>query len=125
MRPLTIAVLGGGNGSYAAAADMSQAGHRVRLWSRNAEPFTPAPATQSIRLRDYRGVREAALERVTFDIGEAARRADLILAPAPAFVRVDIARRRAPHLRDGQVIFMIVSRRRRSSATTCATVASA
>jgi len=29
--PLDVAVLGGSNGGYAAAADLSLAGHRVRL----------------------------------------------------------------------------------------------
>ena len=32
---MNVAVLGGGNGAYAAAADLSLAGHRVRLWRRN------------------------------------------------------------------------------------------
>lgn len=55
MRPLTIAVLGGGNGSYAAAAN-------IRLWRRDAKQFTPALTTQNNCLRDYRDVREAALD---------------------------------------------------------------
>ncbi len=35
---LKIAVLGGGNGSFAAAADFTLQGHDVRLWRRDAEP---------------------------------------------------------------------------------------
>ena len=34
---MRIAVLGGGNGSFAAAGDMALAGHDVRLWRRDAE----------------------------------------------------------------------------------------
>ena len=33
---MKIAVLGGGHGAYAAAADLSQQGHEVRLWRRDA-----------------------------------------------------------------------------------------
>ena len=33
---MRIAVLGGGNGSFAAAGDMALAGHEVRLWRRDA-----------------------------------------------------------------------------------------
>ena len=33
---MKIAVLGGGHGAYAAAADLSLAGHEVRLWRRDA-----------------------------------------------------------------------------------------
>jgi opine dehydrogenase len=32
-----IAVLGGGNGSFAAAGDFTLAGHDVRLWRRDRE----------------------------------------------------------------------------------------
>ena len=33
---MNIAILGGGHGGYAAAADLSAAGHQVRLWRRDA-----------------------------------------------------------------------------------------
>ena len=33
---MNVAVLGGGNGGFATAADLALAGHRVRLWSRSA-----------------------------------------------------------------------------------------
>ena len=33
---MRIAVLGGGNGSFAAAGDLALAGHEVRLWRRDA-----------------------------------------------------------------------------------------
>ena len=34
---MKIAVLGGGNGSFAAAGDFALAGHEVRLWRRDEE----------------------------------------------------------------------------------------
>ena len=34
---MRIAVVGGGNGAYAAAADLGSLGHEVRLWRRDTE----------------------------------------------------------------------------------------
>jgi opine dehydrogenase len=101
-----IAVLGGGNGSYAAAADLAERGHEVRLWRRDAAAFAPVLAKQSIIVEDVEGRREVALARATPDLGEAVRGAALVVVPTPAFAQIDIARALAPHLADGQVVFL-------------------
>ncbi|PTW56604.1 opine dehydrogenase [Breoghania corrubedonensis] len=103
---MKIAVLGGGNGSYAAAADLSDAGHEVRFWRRDADGFRSLLETKTIRLRDAAGVRDAAIALPTLDIGEAVTGAELIVVPTPAFAQADIAALLAPHLGDGQVIFL-------------------
>src|SRR5437868_4012861 len=36
-----IAVLGGGHGSYAAAAEITERGHEVWFWRRDADAFAP------------------------------------------------------------------------------------
>jgi opine dehydrogenase len=46
------------------------------------------------------------LALVTTGLGEAVRGAALIVVPTPAFAQADIARSLAPHLSDGQVIFL-------------------
>ncbi|RPH64074.1 MAG: glycerol-3-phosphate dehydrogenase [Burkholderiales bacterium] len=103
---MRIAVLGGGHGCYAAAADLSGQGHEVRLWRRDAAALAPVIEARHIVLRDYRGRREVPLALATADIGTAARDAELILVPTPAFSQEDIARTLAPHLADGQVVFL-------------------
>jgi opine dehydrogenase len=103
---MKIAVLGGGNGGYAAAADLSEAGHEVRFWRRDRDAFERVLASGSIRLRDFQGVREVRIARPTTDIGEAVRGAELIVAPVPAFAQHDLATALAPHLADGQVTFL-------------------
>src|SRR6516165_5087900 len=103
---MQIAVLGGGNGSYAAAADLSAAGHDVRFWRRNVEAFRPVLDTGMIRMRDHTGMRDVAIARPTADIGAAVRGAELIVAPVPAFAQNDLAVLIAPHLADGQVLFL-------------------
>ena len=104
---MRIAVLGGGNGSFAAAGDMALAGHEVRLWRRDAEAVKAHNAAGGIIIvKDFRGRHEAKPSLITNDIAEAVRDAELILCPAPATAQHDIARALAPHLRDGQVVFL-------------------
>jgi opine dehydrogenase len=102
-----IAILGGGNGSFAAAADFALQGHDVRLWRRDADAVAKHNANGGkIAVKDARGRHEVTLGLVTTDISEATRDAELILCPAPAFAQHDIAGRLAPHLTDGQVVFL-------------------
>lgn len=103
---MKIAVLGGGNGSYAAAADLSDAGHEVHFWRRDADAFRSVLETGTIRLRDSVGTRDIRIALATTDISEAVRGVELIVAPTPAFAQHDLAARLAPHLMDGQVIFL-------------------
>ena len=103
---MRIAVLGGGHGCYAAAADLSEQGHEVRLWRRDAAALAPVAERGRIVLRDQRGRREVPLALASADLGAAVRGAELILVPTPAFAQADIARALAPHLSDGQVVFL-------------------
>jgi len=102
-----IAVLGGGNGAFAAAGDFALAGHETRLWRRDrAAVAAHREAGGTVGITDFRGRREAKLALVTDDIGVAVKGADLILCPAPAFAQAEIAAALAPHLADGQILFM-------------------
>jgi opine dehydrogenase len=104
---LKIAVLGGGNGSFAAAGDLALAGHEVRLWRRDGNSVNAHRAGGStVVVKDANGRCEVKLALVTTNIAEAVRDTALILCPAPAFAQVDIARQLAPYLRDGQVVFL-------------------
>ena len=104
---MRITVLGGGNGSFAAAGDMALSGHDVRLWRRDVEAVKAHNAAGGIiTVKDFRGRHEAKPSLITNDIAEAVRGAELILCPAPATAQHDIARALAPHLTDGQVVFL-------------------
>ncbi len=103
---MRIAVLGGGNGSHAAAADLSDQGHEVRFWRRDAAQLGPLLAMPRLAMKDIAGRREVDIALITADIGAAVRGAELILIPTPAFAQEAIARSLAPHLADGQVIFL-------------------
>jgi opine dehydrogenase len=100
---MKIAVLGGGNGAYAAAADLSEKGHEVRFWRRDAQALA---GLEAITLKDAEGERAVPIARTCADIGEAVRGAELVFMPDPAFTQADNALRLAPHLADGQVVFL-------------------
>ena len=104
---MRIAVLGGGNGSFAAAGDFALAGHEVRLWRRGEEAVAAHCAAGSkIVVKDFRGRHEAQLALVSDDIADAVRGAELILCPAPATAQADIAGLLAPYLTGDQVVFL-------------------
>ncbi len=104
---MRIAVLGGGNGSFAAAGDFALAGHDTRLWRRDKAAVEAHRAAGSkIAIKDFAGRHEAKLSLVTNDIAAAVRDAELIVCPAPAHAQPDIAKALAPHLTDGQVVFL-------------------
>ena len=100
---MKIAVLGGGNGAYAAAADLTEKGHEVRFWRRDAEALRKS---KTLTLKDADGERTVHLASNSPDIGEAVRGAELVFMPDPAFTQADNARRLAPHLAQGQVVFL-------------------
>ncbi len=104
---MRVAVLGGGNGGFAAAADFVEAGHEVRLWRTDAaEAARQRAAGGAIRLKDSRGERGVVPALVTADVAEAVSGAELVFAPAPATTHEALAPRLAPLLQDGQVVFL-------------------
>ena len=103
---MKIAVLGGGHGCYAAAADLSEQGHEVRLWRRDGAALKAITDQGGINLIDAEGRRLVKPAMVSAEIGPVVRGAQLLLIPGPANAQEDIARAIAPHLSDGQVVFM-------------------
>jgi len=95
-----IAVLGGGHGAYAAAADLTEQGHEVRHWRRKSSELSSV-----VTLLDSRGKRDVRIH-TSPRIEDAVGGAELILLPGPATAQMDIARAMAPHVKDGQVVFL-------------------
>lgn len=103
---MEIAVLGGGHGCYAAAAELSENGHRVRLWRRDRHAFAALREAGSIRLVDHRGEREISLGLIASSLEEAVAGADFVLIPLPATTHESLARQLAPLLEPGQVVYL-------------------
>ena len=98
---MEIAVIGGGHGCYAAAAHLTEAGHRVRFWRRDTTQLTPA-----ITLTDWQGSRDGEIALTTGDVGEAMAGAELVVIPLPSTAHEDLSQVLAPHWQDGQVAFL-------------------
>lgn len=103
---MEISVIGGGHGCYAAAADLAEKGHHVRLWRRDAEAFQPVLESQCITIKDVHGARKVKLALASADLAAVVKGASLILIPLPAFSQASVAEALAPHLQDGQVVFL-------------------
>jgi opine dehydrogenase len=103
---MEIAVLGGGHGCYAAAAELSEKGHQVRFWRRDGTALQPVMDSGTITVVDYRGERDVAIARPTTSLAEAITGAQLIVIPLPALSHEALAQELAPLLQDGQVVYL-------------------
>ncbi|ERI10444.1 NAD/NADP-dependent octopine/nopaline dehydrogenase family protein [Aneurinibacillus aneurinilyticus] len=103
---MEIAIIGGGNGAYAAAADLTEKGHNVRLWRRNVEAFGSLLNTRTMKVKDIDGVREVRLSVVSSDLQAVVTGARLLVIPLPATAQASIAKELSPYLQNGQVIYL-------------------
>ncbi|HEX6349967.1 MAG TPA: NAD/NADP octopine/nopaline dehydrogenase family protein [Candidatus Dormibacteraeota bacterium] len=100
---MKIAVVGGGHGALATAADMALHGHEVRLSLRNRARFATVFETGEIALSGVAGDGVGRLAEVTDDPAAAARGADLVLVPMPATAQAEVAER----LRGGALVCLL------------------
>ncbi|MGB7183720.1 MAG: NAD/NADP octopine/nopaline dehydrogenase family protein [Burkholderiaceae bacterium] len=103
---MRIAILGGGHGCFAAAADLTEQGHAVSLWRRSAGQFGELADHCTLALTDTDGTRPVRIHRVTGELATAIGDAELIVVPTPAFAQENIASAMAPYLKSGQVVFL-------------------
>ncbi|MED5544760.1 MAG: NAD/NADP octopine/nopaline dehydrogenase family protein [Pseudomonadota bacterium] len=103
---MRVAVLGGGHGCYAAAVEMSEMGHEVWFWRRDAEAFGPVLETGAIRVKDHKGTREVVIAHPTTSLEEAISQAEVVIIPLPATTHENLAEACAPYWKDGQVVFL-------------------
>jgi len=103
---MKVAVVGGGNGSYTMAGDFALAGHRVRMWPGARQKHAELYRRGAIVLEGFGRTGEARLDRVSDDPGEVVKEAEVILCTDPAPTQAERASVLAPHLEDGQVIFL-------------------
>lgn len=105
---LKITLLGIGNGGFAAAADLSLAGHQVTIYvgpkykDRVKELFE----TKIITLTGVGRTGEAKIYKVTSDLKEALKDVDVILPVIPAYTQVAFAKEIAPYIQKGHKIIL-------------------
>lgn len=103
---MKVTVIGGGHGCYAAAAELSEKGHEVCFWRRDADAFAALLETKTIHVKDFNGERDVKIAQPTTSLEEAMAHADLLICPLPATAQDGLAENMAPYFRDGHVLFI-------------------
>ena len=109
---MKISILGAGNGGFATAGHLAVAGNQVTLYEAPefAATLTDVAARGGIDLEtmESSGVKGgfAKLAKITTDIGEAVRGAEIIFVIVPSVGHKYFAELCAPHLEDGQVVVL-------------------
>ncbi len=80
----TVAILGGGNGGFAAAVHLSTLGHHVHLYNRSVGTIQAIRDADGIAYSGVLGDGFAALPLITTDLQEAIRDAQLVMVCLPA-----------------------------------------
>jgi opine dehydrogenase len=104
-----VAVLGGGNGGHAVAANLSLAGFKVNFFElpRFADSFEKVLRTKEIQIQGISVDGVAKLNLATTDIQQAIKNAEVIFVITPAFGHKAMAEVCAPFVQDGQTIVLM------------------
>lgn len=99
-------IIGGGNGGQSMAGHLGTMGFSARLYDISEENVSVINKQGGIQFEG--GVVEGfgPVEFATTDIGKAINGADVVVVVAPALVHKIIAKNAAPHLKDGQIVFI-------------------
>ena len=88
---MRVAILGAGAGGAAAAAEIALAGREVVLWNRSAETLKPFQEQEGVAYEGVLGSGLVRLERITPDLQEVAREADVAVVTLPTFTHRQLA----------------------------------
>jgi opine dehydrogenase len=105
---MKIAIIGAGHGAYSLSADLTLAGHEVRLCELPdfKENLAPILERGGIELSGISRQGFAKISKVTTDMGEAVKDAKLIMVSTIANAHKTVAELCAPHLEDGQTMVL-------------------
>ncbi|MFC3884852.1 NAD/NADP octopine/nopaline dehydrogenase family protein [Bacillus songklensis] len=105
----TVAVLGGGNGGHTLAADLSLAGHEVRLFEMEQFSHSMKDVFETKRIQCLGEVLNgtAEINMVTSDIDQALDGAEIILVAVPAFAHKGYANLLANKVKSNQLVVLL------------------
>jgi len=104
-----IAVIGGGNGAHAVAAEMALQGNQVRMFefTQFKDTFSPVLSSKEIMKEGVGVTGKAKLKVATMDMKEAVEGIKYIFIILPSFAHTMVAESIAPYLEDGQVLILL------------------
>ena len=104
-----VAVLGGGNGGHAVAAELALAGFKVNFFElpQFAANFERVQRTREVRTEGISGENVVKLNMATTDIQQAINDTEVIFVITPAFGHKGMAEASAPFVQDGQIFLLM------------------
>ena len=104
-----VAVLGGGNGGHAVAAELALAGLKVNFFElpQFAANFEKVLRTKEVRTEGISGENIAKLNMATTEVQQAIGDAQVLFVITPAFGHKAMAEACAPFVQDGQIILLM------------------
>jgi len=104
-----VAVLGGGNGGHAVAAELALAGFKVNFFElpQFAANFERVLRTKEVRTEGVSGENVAKLNMATTDIHQAIKEAEVLFVITPAFGHKAMAEACVPFVQDHQIILLM------------------
>jgi len=102
-----VCIMGGGNGAFAAAADLTLRGrYNVTIYEdpKFEKNIARIKETGIIHLEGVGVNGDAKIAKITTDLADALSDADIVMPVAPAYAQETIAKTLIPHIRDGMVI---------------------
>ena len=104
---MKIAIIGGGNGGYAAAADLTNNGHEIYFWQRSKDSSKALIKNKNIILmQDQKGKNRIKIHKICNTISTAVKNSEVIIILLPAFAQKDLAKKIKPHIQNNQIIFL-------------------
>ena len=96
---MKIAIIGGGNGGYAAAADLTNNGHEIYFWQRSKDSSKALIKNKNIILmQDQKGKKRIKIYKICNTISTAVKNSEVIIILLPAFAQKDLAKKIKPHI---------------------------
>ena len=101
-----VCIMGGGNGGFAAAGDLTLRGFEVTLYEdpRFADSIKGVMETKMINVEGVGPNGAAKLRKVTTDLADALSDVDIVMPISPAYAQENVANSLVPHIREGLVI---------------------
>ncbi len=108
IKKFIYSVVGAGNGGRAMAAHLSLMGFKVSLYNRTPKNVEAIKERGGITLESQESGPKGfgKLTKVTSNMQEALQDSNIIMVVVPAYAHVDIAKKVAPHLVDGQIVIL-------------------
>lgn len=104
---MKIAIIGGGNGGYAAAADLTNNGHEIYFWQRSKISTDKLIKNKNIILmQDQTGHKKIKVHKVCNSLNTALENVKIIIILLPAFAQSNLSKKIVPYLQNDQIVFL-------------------